>query len=271
MQELELKAAPVPSWSTLASEFLSTFSPAEAATTALGNWMYSFSRGFVSVDLSRRFVRVHPTYLFNVKMQHVPLIVDSGASVCITPELSDFKQGSYKSSNMKVRDLSGENKVLGEGLVHWAVKDIHGNTHVIEIFALHIPHAGVRLLSPQVLKRTHNIGGSIEDDGIHLSSPDVSILAPYSSVSNLPELQLVDIPKTSSVWSDTFANISSAHTQNTNVQHVHLSVTDPGNMNLSPSQKELLSWHQRLSHSNLAKVRLMCKQKQWVRVAAVSN
>jgi hypothetical protein len=267
MKELELKAAPVPSWSTMASEFLSTFSPAEAASTAFGHWMYSFSRGFVSVDLSRRFARVHPTYLFNVKMKHVPLIVDSGASVCITPELSDFKHGSYKRSNMKVRDLSGENKVLGEGLVHWAVKDIHGNTHVIEIFALHIPHAGVRLLSPQVLKRTHNIGGSMEDDGIHLSSPNVSILAPYSSISNLPELELVDMPKTSSIWSDTFANISSAHTHNTNVQQVHLSVTDPGNTNLSPSQKELLSWHQRLSHTNLSKVRLMCKRKQWIRVA----
>lgn len=91
---------------------------------------------------------------------------------------------------MKVRDLSsGENKVLGEGLVHWPVKDEHGNTHVIEIFCIpHIPSAGVRLLSPQVLKRTHNIGGSIDDDGIRLSSKDVSIFAPYSSISNLPEL-----------------------------------------------------------------------------------
>jgi transposase InsO family protein len=265
MRELELKAAPVPSRSVITSEFLSSFSPAAAAQVALHNWMYSFSKGYVSADLSRRFARAHPTYLFNVKMKHVPLIVDSGASVCITPEKSDFKHGSYRSSNMKVRDLSGENKVLGEGLVHWPVKDKDGNTHVIEIFALHIPHAGVRLLSPQVLKRTHNIGGSIEDDGIHLMSPNVSIFAPYSSISNLPELELVDMPKTSSVWSDTFYTIHSAPT---GIQQAHLSVIDPGNTNLSPSQKELLLWHQRLSHTNLSKVRLMCKNRPWVRVAA---
>jgi hypothetical protein len=68
---------------------------------------------------------------------------------------------------MRVGGLSsGENKVFGEGLVHWPVKDKNGKTHVIKIFALHIPHAGVGLLSPQVLKHTHNIGGSIGDNGI---------------------------------------------------------------------------------------------------------
>jgi hypothetical protein len=238
MKELEVNASPV-SWSTASSDFLlASFSPAEAAKAALGDWMFSFSKGYVSVDLSRRFACVYPTYLFNVKKQHVPLIIDSGASVCVTPEKADFKPGSYRPSNMKVRDLSsGENKVLGEGLVHWPVKDERGNTHVIEIFCIHIPSAGVRLLSPQVLKRTHNIGGSIDDDGIRLSSKDVSMFAPYSSISNLPELQLVDMPKTSSAWSDAFSDISPQHT--TKADSVYLTVIDPGNTNLSPSEKEL--------------------------------
>lgn len=56
--------------------------------------------------------------------------------------------------------------------------------------------------------------------------------------------------------------------QPANAKQVFLNVTDPGNTNLSPSEKELLLWHQHLSHYNLPKVQLMCKKRQWVRVAA---
>ena len=126
--------------------------PAEVARVLFTNWMYSCREGRVSVNLSRRYACCYPLFALKVKMQHVPLIVDTGASVCITPEASDFVPGSYRSSNMKVRDLSSENTVDGEGTVCWPIKDIRGNTHVIELPGLHIPKAGVRLLSPQVLK-----------------------------------------------------------------------------------------------------------------------
>ena len=76
-------------------------------------------------------------------MPHVPLIVDTGASVCISPTKSDFVSSTYKDSNMKVTGLSGVNRVAGEGLIRWAVKDTSGETKVIEIFGLHIPTAGV--------------------------------------------------------------------------------------------------------------------------------
>jgi hypothetical protein len=77
-----------------------------------------------------------------------PLVVDTGASCCITPCRSDFVEYTTKSS-VKIKDLYGLNKVAGEGLVRWFVLDRFGREHALEMRAYHIPHASVRLLSPQ--------------------------------------------------------------------------------------------------------------------------
>ena len=266
MQNLVCRSRPV-SWSSIASAFLHDFSPAEAARAIIRPSMFSYVEGRVSIDLSRSFTRLYPVLCYNIKLKHIPLIVDSGASVCITPERSDFQPGTYRESNMKVRDLSSENEVLGEGSVLWPVVDTLGQVHVIELPCLHIPTAGVRLLSPQVLKHRHNIGGSIEDDGIHLlGDNNVRLVAKYNSTTNLPELQLSDLPMSNSVWSDTFGDMNT----HLAAPSAHLSVIDVDNSNLTPSEKELLLWHQRLSHTNLAKVRLLCMKRQWVRLDAVS-
>eukprot|EP00956_Cyclotella_meneghiniana_P018651 scaffold31189_cov72-Cyclotella_meneghiniana.AAC.2 len=65
-----------------------------------------------------------------------PLIVDSGASCCITPHRDDFV--SYGASKVKVKDLSGVNKVAGEGLISWTVVDRFGAQHELQLKAYHI-------------------------------------------------------------------------------------------------------------------------------------
>jgi len=84
------------------------------------------------------------------------LIVDSGASVCITPHKSDFI--SYSKSKMKIKDLSSCTKVNGEGLVRWTVNDSRGEQVQIDVPGYHMKTATVRLLSPQVL--LHHFGGT---------------------------------------------------------------------------------------------------------------
>jgi hypothetical protein len=49
------------------------------------------------------------------QMTKTPLIVDSGASCCISPHREDFV--TYHDSKVKIKDLSGVNKVSGEGMV----------------------------------------------------------------------------------------------------------------------------------------------------------
>ncbi len=77
------------------------------------------------------------------------LIIDSGASICITPHRMDFV--TYKTSKMKIKDLSSSNTVAGEGLMRWKVEDLAGCVVNLELPGYHIPGAEVRLLSPQVL------------------------------------------------------------------------------------------------------------------------
>jgi hypothetical protein len=85
-----------------------------------------------------------------------PLIVDSGASCCVSPHREDFI--TYHESKVKVKDLSGTNKVAGEGMIRWKVLDKDGREVELEIKGYHMPKASVRLLSPQALFKS--IGGS---------------------------------------------------------------------------------------------------------------
>ncbi len=72
------------------------------------------------------------------------LIIDSGASVCITPHQSIFV--THKTSKMKIKDLSSSNTVAGEGLMRWKVKDLAGRVVNLELPGYHIPGAEVCLL-----------------------------------------------------------------------------------------------------------------------------
>jgi hypothetical protein len=58
---------------------------------------------------------------------------------------------------MKIKDRSSSNKVAGEGILHWKLQDVYGDSVHVELLVYHIPNAEVRLLSPQVLLQT--IGG----------------------------------------------------------------------------------------------------------------
>jgi hypothetical protein len=94
-------------------------------------------------------------YCFSSQANEGNVIIDSGASVCISPHYSDFV--TYNKSTMKTKDLSPSNQVAGEGIIQWLIKDHRGELVAVELLGYHIPKAEVRLLSPQVLLRT--IGG----------------------------------------------------------------------------------------------------------------
>jgi hypothetical protein len=83
------------------------------------------------------------------------LVINSGASVCISPHKSDFI--TYNKSKMKIKDLSSSNHVAGEGIVYWCMKDANDSPIQVELMGYHMLKAEVRLLSPQVLIKT--VGG----------------------------------------------------------------------------------------------------------------
>jgi hypothetical protein len=73
------------------------------------------------------------------------LIIDSGASICITLHQSDFI--TYAASNMKIKDLSLSNTVAGEALMHLKVADLAGRVVNLDLCGYHIPEVEVCLLS----------------------------------------------------------------------------------------------------------------------------
>ena len=184
-----------------------------------------------------------------------PLIIDSGASCCISPYREDFV--TYDASDVKIKDLSGLNTVAGEGMLLWKVSDKFGREYEIQIKGYHIPHATVRLLSPQCILKTFpgSYGGQTSSHYILRLCDGTILEAPYGA-SNLPLLRLSNEDMPSCFWSKcfTFTNVKADDwSQN---------VLAESNKNLSPAQKELLRWHQRLSHAGLSTIHNLCRQKR---------
>ena len=192
-----------------------------------------------------------------------PLIVDTGASCCITPHRHDFVEGSYKESEVKIKDLSGLNKVAGRGLIRWKVRDKLGQVQTLEIDGFHVPKASVRLLSPQsVFKSLGGTGGINHLRFVLFLPDDVTLVAPYN-LANLPILPLVDsITSPTGLWHECFGF-------NSEMREAWARGTlDAKNQNLSLAQKEVLLWHQRLSHANISAIHNLARQKSRTKKAA---
>jgi hypothetical protein len=115
------------------------------------------THGNVSVPLTMQALisTFEDTKCFSSIAINSSLVINSGASVCISPHMSDFI--TYNKSKMKIKDLSFSNHVAGKGIVHWCMKDANDAPIQMELMGYHMPKAEVRLLSPQVLFKT--VGG----------------------------------------------------------------------------------------------------------------
>jgi hypothetical protein len=184
-------------------------------------------------------------YCFSSQANKGNVIINSGASVCISPHRSDFI--TYNISAMKIKDLSSSNQVAGEGLIQWLIKDHRRESVTVELLGYHIPKAEVHLLSPQVFLRT--IGGQAlqTTTNIEISLDNgIKLCAIFCPRSNLPILPLTTkIQGKNKLWDNAFGYTLS------NVSDTH-SILSQVNTNLSSSQKELLLWHQSLLHASLS-------------------
>jgi hypothetical protein len=184
------------------------------------------------------------------------LIVDTGASCCISPHREDFI--TYSESKVKIKDLSGLNTVTGEGMISWKVLDKDGEEVEINLRAYHMPKASVRLLSPQSLYKSVP-GSDGHQDAVKytiLLPGGTTIHAPYG-LANLPLLSLsAKKDQSAGFWNQCFS--FSADDSDTWAKML----TSASNQNLTPAQKELLVWHHKLSHASLSKIHSLCRRKR---------
>ena len=185
------------------------------------------------------------------------MIVDSGASVCISLCRGDFI--TYRQSKAKIRDLSKSNSVAGEGLIRWTMQDADGQSTTMELPGYHIPKAEVRLLSQQVVYKLVGGQGRQTSSEYQLCLGDgIQINAPYCSRSNLPIISLSAQATRRDTWANAFVYSSSAPTEFAS-QH---RVLGADNTNLSASQKEAMLWHQRLSHASMSWIQLLMRDRK---------
>ena len=80
---------------------------------------------------------------------HTPVVIDSGASICLTPFESDFSGPIVASPLQKLTGLTTDTPVAGQGVVAWTVYDMFGVVRTIKVTAQYVPDASIRLFSPQ--------------------------------------------------------------------------------------------------------------------------
>jgi hypothetical protein len=110
----------------------------------------------------------------------VPIVIDTGSSVSVTPVLTDFLGHLRTCATTNVKGLSGTTEVIGEGTVNWMVRDMFGNKRKISTTAYCIPEASICLFSPHTyfkekmagsLQITHDLTTLTLKDGSQLDFP----------------------------------------------------------------------------------------------------
>jgi hypothetical protein len=245
----------VPICASFLTRFVSSFNPALAGIRMLGTERLDKDklrrvrrRRKVSVDLRRCYSQLVQHMLGIAAFpgmtevvlnsiggpDTIPLIMDTGASCCVSPCKEDFIE--YRDSTVKITDLSATNSVAGEGLIRWKVLDASGNVQVIDVKGYHVPRASVRLLSPQSIIHLDKSGETRAEQGLtdfRLIMKDGTILlAPYGR-ANLPVLPMY-VEGKSNIWTYTFSFSASDR------DIWKRNVLDKMNQNLSLAQKELL-------------------------------
>jgi hypothetical protein len=180
----------------------------------------------------------------------VPIVIDTGASVSVTPVLADFIGPLRPCVTANLKGLSGSTEVIGEGTVNWLVRDMFRNKRKIQTTAYYVPDASIRLFSPQTYFKEKKAGSLlITHDRTTLTLKDGSRMDfPYQE-NNLP-LMLTDNHFT------TKALTVGLMFEDATVMAT-LDVTDEMNQNFTAPQRELMLWHQKWAHCDIGRVRAL--------------
>ena len=163
----------------------------------------------------------------NLSLANFPFWVDSGASVYITPDKSDF----YMLKRIKPKEVGGVGKAsvtaIGVGNIHLK---INGTFTLILRDALYIPGATVRLISVSALTRDTNINILFDNKACYFLDRNTN--------QNIAQGTL------------TSKRLYSLNLHNTSVNHAFIT---------TPSAT-IDTWHRRLGHANFQVVHEMARK-----------
>lgn len=178
----------------------------------------------------------------------IPIVLDTGCSLSVSPFIEDFTSDLELMSDSKMHGLSDSTTIKGIGWVSWPIRDVFGRVAVIRTRCYHIPEARVRLCSTQTYFQEGKRGKLVQDhEKIILKTHDNDELYfPYQMNSNLPLMFLDnDVTPVGLTGQHAYDLTTDRHIETT------LTLLDDNNYNLSKQQKELLLWHNRLGHMGM--------------------
>jgi hypothetical protein len=179
----------------------------------------------------------------------ITVIFDTGASLAITPELSDFVSPPKPLARpMKLGGMANGIEIQGIEIIAWTFTAKYGTEVQIRTEAYYVPEAKQRLLSPQRLfNKNKGIFGSYsgDEDKFELKLNGNPIIpVPYDSRSALPIAELLVGPEPEP-------------TKN-------ITILEPGNQNLTGDQKILLEWHYIFFHLNFQSLQNVLRRAPFV-------
>ena len=193
----------------------------------------------------------------------MPIVIDTGCSLSLTPIKSDFVTKLSKTEVTDMQGIGNSIPVKGVGEVEWPVRDAFNNVALIRTKAYFVPDADIRLFSPQtyVNKQKNDeparmtlTKGKLEfctTDGINLEFP-------YNPGNNLPLMYVDNNIHFAGLTSTMILNLRANEHELTNLK----TLLDTNNHNLSEPRKEVLLWHYRLCHAGVGWIKnLMGKKK----------
>jgi hypothetical protein len=179
------------------------------------------------------------------------VLVDTGASVCITHERNDFTSPLILPDKpMVIGGLAHGLAMEGKGTVDWTFLMDDGHFWTVSLEAYYVPQGGRRLLSPQTIDQQLKTGATFSIDGetgtlslknLHTGHTS-SVTANLDKRTNLPLYSCIN-----------GRDLSQRRTE------LNICIADEANQNLAASQKELLKWHFRLGHLNYTAVQMLLR------------
>ena len=179
----------------------------------------------------------------------MPIVIDTGCSVSLTPFLEDFITEIGPSQVSEMLGIADSVAVKGEGRVEWKVRDVWGRKIVVRTTALYVPKATIRLFSPQYYLQEADGGElTLTKEKATFTSVDGSVGEfPYQDGSNLPFMLEHQCICQAGLSSKCVLNLTT-----TDSIELAQGLLRENNANLSGPQKELMLWHYRLAHAGQA-------------------
>ena len=218
-----------------------------------------------------------PAVFISSIQSELPIIIDTGASVSITPIPTDFVSQLTAPDLQELKQVNGSTQVVGQGTVRWTIEDVNGSVRAITTKAYYVPDAKIRLFSPQVyINENDSSSLHLDKNGLKLTLDCNSILHfPINRENNLPFMlteytikqrkQRRPSPLSINFFSTSFCLPLTSEMPGTLTD---FSILRRDNINLTVAQQELALWHQRWAHCDLARVQMILSKPRQVKCSA---